>query len=83
MLFLIEDDTSTRHKAEVNIMEYQEKRHLHVTIDEDQYEWLGRIVDERRSSFSQVVRELISQLMKRQERELDEHLDCRLSIVDC
>lgn len=51
-------------------MEYQEKKHLHVTIDEDQYEWLGRIVDERRSSFSQVVRELISQLMKQQKSVL-------------
>jgi len=51
-------------------MNYQEKRHLHVTVNADQYEWIAKIVDKKRSSFSQVMRELIDELMRKDEKEV-------------
>jgi len=48
-------------------MRYQEKIQLRVTIDADQYHLLGKIADQRRSTISQVVRELLDAGVKQGE----------------
>lgn len=45
-----------------------DKEHLHVTIDSDQYEYLAKLVEKRRSTFSQVVREIMQEVMKEDKR---------------
>lgn len=41
-----------------------EKEHLHVTVDKDQFEYIAKLVEKRRSTFSQVVREILQEVMK-------------------
>jgi len=50
-------------------MKYQEKVQLHVTVDADQYHLLGKIADQRRSTISQVVRELLDAGIKQGEKD--------------
>jgi len=53
-----------RHKYPV----IGDKEHLHVTIDKDQYEFLAKLVEKRRSTFSQVIREILQEVMKEENR---------------
>lgn len=48
-------------------MKYQPKVPLHITIDQDQYQYLSQLADQKRTSFSQVVREILQEV--RQGRE--------------
>ena len=45
-----------------------EKEHLHVTIDRDQYEYIAKLVEKRRTTFSQVIREMLQDVMKEVKR---------------
>ena len=53
-----------RHKYPV----IGDREHLHVTIDKDQYEFLAKLVEKRRSTFSQVIREILQEVMKEENR---------------
>ena len=48
-------------------MKYQKKAILQATIDQDQYRYLGKLADERRSSISQVLRELLDKVIKEED----------------
>lgn len=45
-------------------MRYQKTVRMHVAIDADQFNFLSRLVEESRSNYSQVVREILDKVMK-------------------
>ena len=47
---------------------YPEKVHLHVTIDKDQFDYITKLVEKRRSTYSQVVREILQEIIKEEKR---------------
>lgn len=47
---------------------YPAKEHLHVTIDKDQFEYITKLVEKRRTTFSQVIREILLEHMKEDKR---------------
>lgn len=42
--------------------------YVHLMLDRDQYEYLAKLVEKRRSTFSQVVREMLQDVMKEVKR---------------
>ena len=53
---------------------YQPKVPLHVTIDADQYHYIGQLADQKRSSVSQVIRELLNEgIRKERENNVRKH----------
>lgn len=45
-------------------MRYLEKVPMHIKVDADQFQFLSRLVDEQRSNYSQVIRELLAKIME-------------------
>lgn len=62
-------------------MRYQKTVRMHVAIDADQFNFLSKLVEESRSNYSQVVREILDKVMKENGNERDSKVSNKKSDV--